>query len=169
MAVLSNTSDSPPWSPALSEQSTASKELDIRELHQSLPSRSDLAFMLGQLEASIQDQMSTLAKDVRHIGQRVEELEEENLTTIKAIKAIETRQSTLEKIFLHMARNQEDLERHNLSDPLLQDERRHHALDKRLSCASKGQYHYPDISRPGLDDITGPEGSPPDYPGSSRP
>ncbi|CAH2274338.1 Hypothetical predicted protein [Pelobates cultripes] len=110
MAAAPQESDSPPPSPASSEQSTVIKDSEIRELLQNLPSKTDLASMLAKLEESMQDKISDIARDVHHMGQRVGELEDKNLRTIEAIKALETRQGAIELKYIIMARIIEELD-----------------------------------------------------------
>ncbi|CAH2250912.1 Hypothetical predicted protein [Pelobates cultripes] len=108
MAAASQISDSPPHSPALSDHSIISTDMELKEILHNLPLKSE-ASMLARLKESMQEQISSVTKDMRHVGQRVRELEYENLRTIAAIKALETRQEVIEHKFLTLARNLEEL------------------------------------------------------------
>ncbi|CAH2223543.1 Hypothetical predicted protein [Pelobates cultripes] len=67
--------DISPTSPAPSDLScrsqVAGREADIREILKSLPSKADLANMLGKQEATFQTKVETIEAEVQQVNQRV--------------------------------------------------------------------------------------------------
>ncbi|CAH2284889.1 Hypothetical predicted protein [Pelobates cultripes] len=69
MAAAPRDSDSPPHSPAFLDQSTITRDTEIKEMLQNIPSKSDLASMLACLEESMQEQISSITRDLHHVGE----------------------------------------------------------------------------------------------------
>ncbi|CAH2276710.1 Hypothetical predicted protein [Pelobates cultripes] len=81
MAAMESENDIEPSSLANSEISNKSlesrRDADIRDLLRNLPSKADLASMLGKLEASFQNNIKTIEAEVQPVSHRVTDLEEE--------------------------------------------------------------------------------------------
>ncbi|CAH2284035.1 Hypothetical predicted protein [Pelobates cultripes] len=81
MTAMESENDIEPSSPVNSEISNKSlesrRDADIRDLLRNLPSKADLASMLGKLEATFQNKIETIEAEVQQVSHLVTDLEEE--------------------------------------------------------------------------------------------
>ncbi|CAH2330460.1 Hypothetical predicted protein [Pelobates cultripes] len=91
MAPTGGTTDSNPLSPTASVLSTHSLDMDVKELLRNLPSRTDLATMLGKLETTFQHKMEGLSSEIRQVGRRVQDLEDERGSFQAQIQALSSK------------------------------------------------------------------------------
>ncbi|CAH2301596.1 Hypothetical predicted protein [Pelobates cultripes] len=76
MAPTASQPDSSLSNPAPSDGSSYTANPDIKEMLQNLPSQRYLASMLNKLASSFQMKLVSLGSDMRHIGHRVRDLED---------------------------------------------------------------------------------------------
>ncbi|CAH2246073.1 Hypothetical predicted protein, partial [Pelobates cultripes] len=82
----------PPASPASSESIYRAGNAMLQEILQNLLSKEDLASMLAKLEASMQEKLSSITMEVRQIGLRMGDLEEDRDNIQLRLHNIEQRQ-----------------------------------------------------------------------------
>ncbi|CAH2315459.1 Hypothetical predicted protein [Pelobates cultripes] len=110
MAALSSPRDTPPYSPTTSDHSSVTRISDIKELLNNLSLKDDIAAMLTRLEASVQTQISSLTSEVRLVGNRVGDLEEDRDQILERLLNLEQRHKVMDAKLIHNMKNVEDLD-----------------------------------------------------------
>ncbi|CAH2282447.1 Hypothetical predicted protein [Pelobates cultripes] len=110
MAPAAVTADSDPPSPTASDTSQVSMEADIKGILRNLPSRADLAQMLGKLETTFQQKMESLNSEITQVGRRVQDLEDERGSHHTLMHSISAKVQAQERHLSMMQRSLDDID-----------------------------------------------------------
>ncbi|CAH2221398.1 Hypothetical predicted protein [Pelobates cultripes] len=110
MAPAAVTADSDPPSPTASDTSQVSMEADIKGILRNLPSRADLAQMLGKLETTFQQKMESLNSEITQVGRRVQDLEDERGSHHTLMHSLSAKVQAQERHLSMMQRSLDDID-----------------------------------------------------------